>query len=118
MTEFAVEVQGVLPESNRATSVLGLKPARLALDEPDRSTSIGAFPVIARAPEGIILGFDDKHLDFRFVVDVIKINASYSWITATTLARPHNLLCRVYLAVVLPFHRMIVPATLAQAARI
>ncbi len=35
-------------------------------------------------------------------------------ISATTLVETHNLLGRLYLAIVKPFHRMIVPAMLAQ----
>jgi hypothetical protein len=37
-------------------------------------------------------------------------------VTATTLVLTHNLLGRVYLAIILPFHRLIVPAMLRQVA--
>ena len=104
---------------NQITSLLGLKPAELALhDSREESANVGAFPVISSAPDRVVLGFDDKHLDFRFVVDLAKIDVSHSQITTTTLVRPHNLLGRTYLAVVLPFHRMIVPAMLAQVTRL
>jgi hypothetical protein len=104
---------------NRIASRMGLKPAQLALQErPDGRVQIGAFPVISRSSERVVLGFDDKHLDFRIVVDVFRIDVSHSRITTTALVHPHNLLDRTYLAVVLPFHRMIVPAMLAQAVRL
>lgn len=103
---------------NRITALLGLKPAQLALHErQDENASVGAFPIISRAPERVVLGFDDKHLNFRIVVDVAKIDALHSQIAVTTLVRSHNLLGRTYLALVLPFHRMIVPTMLGQAAR-
>lgn len=77
---------------------------------------IGFFPVIAETPERLLLGLDDKHLDFGIAVDVTPIGSRLWQITATTLVRPHNLLGRAYLAVVLPFHRMIVPTMLNKAA--
>ena len=36
-------------------------------------------------------------------------------VTASTAVRTHNLLGRIYLAIVKPFHRIVVPAMLAQA---
>jgi hypothetical protein len=38
-------------------------------------------------------------------------------VTATTLVRTHNLVGRLYLLVITPFHRVIVRTMLAQAAR-
>ena len=35
-------------------------------------------------------------------------------VSTSTLVKTHNLLGRVYLAIVKPFHRIIVPAMLAQ----
>lgn len=111
-------IRGLMHLRNRIASLLGLKPAELALHERyDGSARVGAFPVISRTPERVVLGFDDWHLDFRIVVDLTKLG-THSQITTTTLVRPHNLLGRTYLTVVLPFHRMIVPAMLAQAVRV
>ena len=31
---------------------------------------LGLFPVISQTPDRLVAGFDDKHLDFRIVVDV------------------------------------------------
>jgi hypothetical protein len=78
--------------------------------------AVGAFPIVSQARARVVLGFDDKHLDFRIVVDVAAVNARRKEITVTTLVRTHNLLGRLYLATVLPFHRTIVPTMLAQAA--
>ena len=88
--------------------------ARVAVDEPDR---IGFFPILSRGPERVVLGLDDRHLDFRVALDVATTFAGKSRITATTLVRTHNNLGRIYLAVVTPFHRAVVPAMLAQAVR-
>jgi hypothetical protein len=84
-------------------------------DEPSSGGMIGLFPVLSETPERLVAGFDDSHLDFRVVVDVAAAGASQQ-ITATTLVLTHNRLGRTYLAIILPFHRLIVRALLRHAA--
>jgi hypothetical protein len=74
----------------------------------------GIFPVLHQAPHRIVLGLDDKHLDFRLLVDVQDIGGGMQTVTASTLVKTHNRFGRIYLAIVKPFHRMIVPAMLRQ----
>jgi Protein of unknown function (DUF2867) len=99
---------------NRIAVPLGLKPARS--NRQDERSRIGVFPVISQAPGHVLLGLDDKHLDFRIVIETRKIDAGRSEVMLTTLVRSHNLLGRAYLVFLLPFHRLIVPAMLTQAA--
>ncbi|WP_314954320.1 DUF2867 domain-containing protein [Bradyrhizobium cosmicum] len=68
---------------------------------------IGLFPVLSETPERLIAGFDDSHLDFRLVVDVTDEGTGRQ-VTSTTLVRTHNLLGRTYLAVSMPFHKLVV----------
>ncbi|MBH5385854.1 MULTISPECIES: DUF2867 domain-containing protein [Bradyrhizobium] len=68
---------------------------------------IGLFPVLSETPEQLVAGFDDSHLDFRIVVDVSG-NAASRQVTSTTLVRTHNLLGRTYLALIMPFHKLVV----------
>lgn len=98
---------------NAIVAPLGLKTPSHA--KTSTADSIGLFPVITETPERIVAGFDDKHLDFRVIVDVSGTVPDRE-VTATTLVKTHNLLGRVYLAVIMPFHRMIVPAMLRQIA--
>ncbi len=74
---------------------------------------IGIFPVVSETPERLVAGFNDKHLDFRVVVDVATSGPRQS-VTATTLVLTHNWLGRTYLATIMPFHRMVVRALLRQ----
>jgi len=76
---------------------------------------IGIFPVLSETPDRLVAGFDDKHLDFRGVVDVANSGAERN-VTATTLVLTHNRLGRTYLAVILPFHRLVVRTLLRQVA--
>jgi hypothetical protein len=93
----------------------GLKTStddRVAVANADR---IGPFPIVGQNAERVVLGFDDRHLDFRIAVDVAPTLEGLRRVTVTTLVRRHNWLGRVYLAFVTPFHRVIAPAMLAQA---
>jgi hypothetical protein len=76
---------------------------------------IGIFPVVSETPERLVAGFNDRHLDFRVVVDVATSGQRQS-ITATTLVLTHNRLGRTYLAIIMPFHRLVVRAMLQQVA--
>ena len=76
---------------------------------------IGIFPVVSETPERVVAGFNDRHLDFRVVVDVANANARQI-VTATTLVLTHNWLGRTYLAIILPFHRLILRAMMRQIA--
>jgi hypothetical protein len=98
---------------NRLVAPFGLKT-------PDptgsgASGTIGMFPVLSETQDRLVLGFDDGHLDFRVVVDVAACGAGQSF-TLTTLVLTHNLLGRGYLAIILPFHRLIARALLRQVA--
>jgi hypothetical protein len=79
------------------------------------SDVIGIFPIVSQTPSRLVAGFNDSHLDFRVVVDV-AIMGQGRCVTATTLVLTHNLLGRVYLAIILPFHRLIVRNMLQQVA--
>ena len=76
---------------------------------------IGIFPVVSETPERLVAGFDDKHLDFRVVVDVAGATPGRS-VTATTLVMTHNLLGRVYLTIIMPFHKIVVRTMLRRVA--
>jgi hypothetical protein len=77
--------------------------------------TVGIFPVLREAPDRLVAGFDDSHLDFRAVVDVATSGNSQR-VTVTTPVLTHNPLGRVYLAIILPFHRLIARAMLRQVA--
>jgi hypothetical protein len=82
---------------------LGLEPALGARHE--------LFPVLHRSADRVVLGLDDRHLDFRVLVDV-----SHGQVRCTTGVRRRRL-GRAYFAVVGPVHRRIVPRMLEGAAR-
>jgi hypothetical protein len=94
---------------NLLVKPLGLKSAGDSAVFAD--DEIGRFPVVSESDERIVLGFNDKHLDFRIVVDCRR-SASATWVIASTLVKTHNLLGRTYLRLIMPFHHAVVKAVL------
>jgi len=91
----------LLATRDRIVTLVGIKPSH-ALANGDH---IAYFPVLCRSPDEIVLGADDRHLDFR--VSVLLRRAD-NLLVATTVVRCHNLLGRLYLAAILPFHILVV----------
>jgi hypothetical protein len=95
----------------------GLKrSANLKAAKDDR---ISIFRVFERHENEIILGEDDRHLDFR--VSVLVQPASDDRIgrlTVTTLVFYNRLLGRLYLGLIAPFHRLVVRSSLDHAQKL
>jgi hypothetical protein len=91
----------------------GLKTAETA--RRAAANRVGFFPVLGETPHRIVAGLNDRHLDFRVVVAVMGSGTGQS-VTATTVVLTHNWLGRTYLAIILPFHRLIVRSMLRQVA--
>lgn len=98
---------------NLIVAPLGLKTS--GVGERAAGGMIGIFPVLSETPQRLVAGFNDSHLDFRVVVDVAPDGAAQQ-VTATTLVRTHNWLGRTYLAVITPFHRLVVRSMLRRVA--
>jgi uncharacterized protein DUF2867 len=84
-------IRALMELRNRLGAVVGLKPA------PSRG-----FPIIRQSPQEVLMGFNDRHLDFRIAVTVASGRA-----TVTTVVRCHNFWGRCYLAAIMPFHKLI-----------
>lgn len=71
--------------------------------------SLGLFRVFSVTPAEVVLGQDDRHLDFRVSV---RVEPGAGRAVVTTAVRCHNAAGRLYFALIRPFHRRIVPALL------
>lgn len=102
-------------------SVFGLKTARhlQALDADAMKERVGLFRIYRREPAELLLGEDDSHLDFRLSVLCSQEStpAATRRLTVSTVVRCRNTLGHVYIFLIAPFHRIIVRASLRQAAR-
>lgn len=66
---------------------------------------VGMFPLLEEDSTRVVLGLNDRHLDFRVVLQRADQQSPF---VLTTLVKTHGLLGRAYLMLVLPFHRFIV----------
>lgn len=76
--------------------------------------SLGIFHVYSRTAHALLLGGDDRHLDFRVTFEAPPAERA---VTLTTAVRCHHAGGRAYFAVVRPFHRLVVPALLRGGLR-
>ncbi|WP_447773513.1 DUF2867 domain-containing protein [Variovorax boronicumulans] len=78
---------------------------------------IGYLPLLAKSATELVLGADDRHLDFRVTVQLRADAANGRELLVGTVVHCHNRLGRIYLAAIAPFHRVILRANLERAAR-
>jgi len=83
----------------------------------DNAERIDFFRIRARSDRELILGEDDRHLDFRLSLLLrARCDGSGDELVATTVVRCHNALGRVYLALIARFHRLVVMSNLSRAS--
>lgn len=97
---------------------LGVKTSKAIARARQDGEHISFFPVLARTADELIVGEDDRHLDFR-AATLLRATADGQGreLVAITVVHCHNLLGRAYLAVIASFHRTIVRNNLARAAQ-
>jgi Protein of unknown function (DUF2867) len=85
-----------------------VRPFGLKTGEADRPI----FPVCHESADELVLGTDDRHLNFR--IGLIRQGGR---IYMSTWVHPNNLWGRAYLAMVMPFHILISRGAVARMAR-
>ena len=100
--------------------MIGLKTSRqtawrnLGHNRLQAGDRLGVFKVFDRCADELLLGEDDRHLDFRLSV-LISSDGSASWVVVSTVVRFNSWLGRAYFLPVQPLHKLIVPAMLRNA---
>ncbi len=100
---FGLKTTAKLPKNNRS---------RASIEVGER---INFLTVRAIGEDEIILGEDDRHLDFR--ISVYRDRASPGRICLATWVRTHNCFGKSYLGIIAPFHVLIVGSRLTGLAR-
>ena len=99
----------------------GLKTARqlAALEAESGARRLSIFKIYSTSPTEIVLGEDDKHLDFRLSVLCSGQSApgAQRQLILSTVVHCHNRLGRFYIFLIAPFHRLVVRSSLRSAAR-
>lgn len=99
----------------------GLKTAKhlASLEEGSRTGRLGIFKIYSTSPTEVVLGEDDKHLDFRLSVLCSGPSSpgAKRRLILSTVVHCNNRLGRFYIALIAPFHRLVVQSNLRSAAR-
>ncbi|PZR95795.1 MAG: DUF2867 domain-containing protein [Candidatus Chloroheliales bacterium] len=105
-------VEALIWLRNRIVSVVHLKTELPDQPQPitlEPGTYAYIFRIYQRAANEILLGEDDRHLDYR--VSVLVQQGQHGWYaTISTIVHFNNWLGRIYFVPVRPFHRLIVQA--------
>ncbi|WP_369991374.1 DUF2867 domain-containing protein [Pseudomonas xanthosomatis] len=105
---------------NRLVSRLGLKDlGRLTAIDPARAPAsyqpgerVGIFTLLANTEQEVLLADCDRHLDVHIAL-LRRVGADgQCQVLVSTVVRTHNLLGRLYMLPVAPFHRLIAPIAL------
>lgn len=118
LNQLAIRIGGTSP--GWVTTLLKLrdrlvKPFGLTTADEVQREGEPFFPMISSEDNRIVLGLNDRHLDFRLVIEKGMTADGQPSTTTTTFVRTHNLGGRLYLFVVKPFHRVIVPVMMRRA---
>ena len=92
-------------------SAAGVKSSRRIRHdaESEGRATVAFFPVLARSERELVLGEDDRHLDFRASALIrVATDGETRELVMTTAVRCHNLPGRFYLCAIAPFHRLVV----------
>jgi Protein of unknown function (DUF2867) len=116
-------IDAMMATRNRVVSVFGLKnlgtlgniESGKPIDEYKVGDRIGIFSLHHNSFNEVILGDSDRHLDAKVSVRR-TVSDDKTFLQVTTVVHIHNLLGRVYMAVVVPAHRRIVPTMLKRYA--
>jgi len=79
---------------------------------------IGYLPLLSKSAGELVMGGDDRHLDFRVAVLLRTGAPDGRELVVVTVVHCHNRLGRTYLAVIAPFHRTILRANLERVVRV
>lgn len=100
---------------NRIAGLLGLETT--VPDDRDERFAVGGyvrtFEILAMSDREITLGADESHLNFRALISDDQSDA-YN-IKVTTLVEYNNLLGRLYMTAIKPFHKQVVKRMVGNA---
>ena len=107
---------------NSIVTVFGLKTGENTNDRKQQldnfkfepNERLGLFKVFSKSDNEVILGEDDKHLNFRISLLIEKLNPEHKKkeITISTTVEFNNWYGKLYFLPVRPFHKIIVPRML------
>ncbi|MDH5445533.1 MAG: DUF2867 domain-containing protein [Gammaproteobacteria bacterium] len=92
----------------------------LKMYEEDNVRRIHYFTLHSSNDREVILGEDDKHLDFRLSIlyrTPAEVEDRQPGLVVSSVVTCHNMIGRIYLFFISPFHRLVVRSGLKRAAK-
>lgn len=115
-------ISGLMAVRDAVVASFGLKTAKhLASLEAENGTGrLSIFKIYSTSPTEVVLGEDDKHLNFRLSVMCSGPSSpgAKRHLILSTVVHCNNRLGRLYISLIAPFHRLVVQSNLRSAARI
>lgn len=93
----------------------GLKTSGMVGGSRGSDERVAFFPVHWEGRDEIVLGTDDRHLDFRLSL-LRRPSPTGVSLIATAVVRTHNVLGLAYLNLIRPFHHLVVRTNLSRCA--
>lgn len=115
-------MSGLMTVRDALVAGFGLKTAKhlTSLGVESKASRVSIFKIYSTSQTEIVLGEDDKHLDFRLSV-LCSGQPSLKGkrhLILSTVVHCHNRWGRLYIHLIAPFHRVIVQSILRRAARV
>jgi hypothetical protein len=105
---------------NKVAALAGLEvPTTLEItmmEKRDRyfvGEKIGPWPIFFLGSDELVVGRDNKHMDFR--LSIMKIHDDSSCVIVSTLCMVHNRFGQYYLSAITPFHKAGLRSLMANA---
>lgn len=112
---------GLMTIRDMLVAGFGLKTEKhlRSVDAGNEESRVGIFKIYSKDQTEIVLGEDDKHLDFRLSILCADTPAvpGKRRLVVSTVVHCHNRSGRAYIFLIAPFHRLIVRSSLSRAAR-
>ncbi|MEJ8845167.1 DUF2867 domain-containing protein [Variovorax rhizosphaerae] len=120
LARFALENQApwvdrLMGVRDSAVKLFGLKTSGAL--RADTSPRVAFFRIYETHDDEVVLGEDDRHLDFRLSMLQRPVPGGGREVVATTVVHCHNRLGRNYIRLIAPFHRMVARSALDRASK-
>ena len=112
-------VSRLMKVRDRIVSLIGLKTSSRSEVKDiklELGSNIGIFRVLNRSSQEILLGEDDRHLNFRVSILVEGVNG-LNYLTVSTVVYFHNWIGKLYFFIVGKVHKVIVPSMMRNIVR-
>lgn len=111
-------ISNLMALRDKIVKPFGLKTSKNETDkksqnfEFEKGKQFGIFKVFYKTENEVILGENDKHLDFRISIFLDILTETKKELTISSIVKFNNWFGKLYFMIIKPFHNIIVPKML------